>query len=1282
MSSLTHLESERLGGHGVAHTFARDNRTELPRWGIHGSEPSSPVVSHADHAAIDSIGATNYRLPHTVSITSMPVFDNYTLSDAIPAVHAEERYVPCIVLRVYGVDKPRKEMTQGLVQQIRERITVNVTMPEMSNMLLRRVALNDHDMSFLFPDCDPEPTILYLPMPRFVHNLDRLLQHLRQAFGEIVPPFPSSDLLAKAIRRTFAHMRKSHDQEGEEKDDRVAIGDRVPKKLRDDLARLLEGWEYDRQTPRRVPVEKMTFLYNFFTKSGQPPREMADIGVGVGIVAALPLSAERVISKGIWERMPPMGESMPASQLNAAAMGPASRSDMLMQTFDDALMISTSTARRASLAPYQRHVGSFSNASASAAAAGAAAVASSTEQASALNHPNDGSISPPQRREYLMQRRTSYTPMSDRVQQLSSPSTATTSPVAPGFGEGSSFATNNSSAAVHGGADASAAPDPLPVSEVAALFNEYLRQFKEARSHLRLEHSDYDNLPELMHNQVEEFAGEPVLAITLWSNASLRMDRLSAYVSQVYWNALGDYVSEQVLYPILSSGWGHSPDPEIRLPDPYKDLDSCIDYPNISRSSLLPRDIVVKLNALAESAGGDSASHNQAHMALLRTRAIQLPKAPSTFTENSKRQVHAMEIARQMARYWGLEKTVESLRYHRQRLPRVTGISHWFSEELRGVLESMCPSMHPALFRLLENPLVLDEDEHHIGPAPKSLFPAFTLRKPTQRDSNGIVYDVSSLPKALKGTRQSFCIMCTLPLDETLSESQSQLQLQSQQQQQQHSQPQSQSRFGMSTSSSRIERTSPTTTNAPSFGAGTQNRRLELLMKRPGESGYQRPSARLAAGSTAAPAQAQLHGLGLHGWNPSDIHGRNRQRYNSQRYVHNKSGDRAQTTSRSRRLPLIAEHGSSSAKKQPSPSDYKPVADPETLVLNAEEITHYSTQGKTAQGSTIAWIIVWLVGGELEMVGYNIAQRLWNSVCDQIKQRLERESRRKQLLGMFASHISGIFPGYDRKARHKGITSTWLDRDVTRDLINKYAPLKQLMSDDQIHYFNIERQISPDYRRRLGLYEGSEELAKLVNNPPVAGMTLNDSKTELVLRQLQPEHLRWARKLTFADYTQPYVDTHHPDTLFRIGSRLMRAYQGRITQVLRYDELMRIAERWRQLAAFNGMGNNAIHVPRKLITGSYASDIHMSSSEDHRLYSRSLSTQATGISSMSHGVVDNTTTGLAAAVATASPVQAPYRGDQDSIASSRYLQRVKSRSKGKEPEYAAQSLPKVESSPA
>ncbi|KAJ2105136.1 hypothetical protein GGI16_002478, partial [Coemansia sp. S142-1] len=586
-------------------------------------------------------------------------------------------------------------------------------------------------------------------------------------------------------------------------------------------------------------------------------------------------------------------------------------------------------------------------------------------------------------------------------------------------------------------------------------------------------------------------------------------------------------------------------------------------------------------------------------------------------------QVHAMEIARQMAQYWGSQDKIKSLRHHRQKLPRVTGISHWFSEELRGVLETMCPSMHPALFRLLENPLVLDDTSQSAGHSPKPLFPAVSLRQAAPRDHTSVVYDVSALPKALKGTRQSFCIMCTLPLDESLEST------------------------SISASASHAQSTTfmrggrNYAAQGSSSASGTmQLQRLESLRRSMGDAGQQRPSARSSIGSSAAQVQGSIHGLGLQGLGQGD------QKKSPQRYSRNKLGNGALLGRRPYRLPDLGGHsGASSApKKMPPPSDYKPIADPETLVLGVDEITYYPPLSKEGRASSTAWLVVWLVGGEVEMVGYNVSERLWDSVCDQIKQRLERESRRKQLLGMFASHMGGIFPGYDRQARHKGITSTWLDRNVTRDLINKFALQQQLTVDDQVHYFNIERIISPDYARLLGLYEGSANLESIIANPPVAGMTLNDMKTEVVLRQLQPEHLRWARKLTFVDYTQPYVDTDHPDTLFRIGSRFMRAYQGRIAQVLRYDELMKIAERWRQLVAFNGLHeviNRPVHMSMFDV---HTSDTQTSSLGEHRIVSRNTSTMSASASAPN-------ASGSAAANLALAQLQAPARGDLSASAS-------------------------------
>ncbi|KAJ2059640.1 hypothetical protein GGI17_004286 [Coemansia sp. S146] len=1136
-SSLTNLEGQRHSGNAATRTFDTEVRLNASQRQLratspfpHMDAPRSPTairdVFNPDEGNAMARATTpsssaqpqfqQFRIPHTASTSAVPALDHPGLSDNFPATYTEEKTSPCIMLYIYGVGKPSKDMTRSLVQQIDEHITAHITMPEVSDMLFRRVALNENDMDFLFPKCNPEPTIVYLPLPQFVHDLDRLMLHFRQALGEIIVPFPKTSFLAKAMRRSYDHLLVQHDDD-DDKDDCVTIGGRVPNLLRANLARVLEGWEHDCEMPRRVPVDRLTFLYNFFTTRGAPPPEMTDIGTGIAIVSALPLNKNRVVSSGIWSPLSPAD--------------PSGANPML------------SSSRKL----------------------GAQTKGENDELAAGL-----------------------------------------TDDYAPG-GDDS------------GNSD----PQPIPVSELAALFNEYLRQFKAARAHMKLDATDFDNLEKVMDDQVAEFSGEPVVAITIWSNANVRLDRLSAYVSQVYWNALGDYVSEQVLYPILSAGWGHHPNPVIKLPDPAVSIDSCYGYYGNSSARLRSAEVTVSLHSNPN--GGQAAT--QSYLALLRAREIHLPKAPSTFTENTKKQVHAMEIARQMAQYWGSQDKVKSLRHHRQKLPRVTGISHWFSEELRGVLETMCPSMHPALFRLLENPLVLDDTSQSAGHSPKPLFPAVSLRQAAPRDQTSVVYDISALPKALKGTRQSFCIMCTLPLDESVESTS----------------------VSASASASASHAQSATfmrggrnyATQGSSSASGiTQRQRLESLRRPMGDSGQQRSSARSSMGSSAAQMQGSIHGLGLQGLNPGD------QQKSPQRYSRNKLGHGALLGRRPYRLPDIAGHSSASSapKKMPPPSDYKPIADPETLVLDVDEITYYPSHSKSVRASSTAWLVVWLVGGEVEMVGYNVSQRLWDSVCDQIKQRLERESRRKQLLGMFASHMGGIFPGYDRQARHKGITSTWLDRNVTRDLINKFALQQQLTVDDQVHYFNIERIISPDYARLLGLYEGSANLEGIISNPPVDGMTLNDMKTEVVLRQLQPEHLRWTRKLTFVDYTQPYVDTNHPDTLFRIGSRFMRAYQGRIAQVLRYDELMKIAERWRQLVAVNGL-HEAVNRPVHMaMFDVHSSDTQTSSLGEHRIVSRNTSTMSASVSAPN-------ASGSAAANLALAQIQAPARGDLSASAS-------------------------------
>ncbi|KAJ2008684.1 hypothetical protein H4R26_000003 [Coemansia thaxteri] len=1249
VSPLASHEGLRLTTSASMRTFDADGRpnsphrqTHTPALFAHVSGPKSPFVGRDSvgrdvHVAIDAGTAARtatptaegpslhqFRTQHAASTSHVPALDHLDLGDAVSVINSDKWNIPCIVLRVFGLNKPRKDMTQRLVRHISEIITVHATMPEMSDMLFRRVALNDHDMNFLFPRCNPEPTIVYLPLPQFVHDLDRLMVHFSQAFGEIIVPFSTSDLLAKAMRRSFGHLQTEHDAAADEDDSSVTIGSRVPSALRADLGRILEGWGHDRETPRRVPVDRLTFLYNFYTKADGPPREMTEIGTGIAVIAALPLNNNRTVSSGIWESL-----SAPRSTTGPAWFKPPLSSSRHASNAHTTLEDSE-TAAASDVA--RRPIGLNSRSRAGSYTGGGAG---ETDRESAVAA-NDASQSVANGARHLA-------PVLDQIVESLSPSlllphlqttlvSAATSEAdvdVPLSSNCSSPASTESSSEDSG---SSSNAQPIPVSEIANLFNEYQRQFKAARGHMKLTAEEFDDLEGTMDKQVAEFKGQPVIAISMWSHANVRLDRLSAYVSGVYWNALGDYVSEQVLYPILATGWGNHPSPMIRLPDPAVSVDSCYGYYGNSSTRVRSAEVTVKLHSGVS--GGNAAS--QSHLALLRAREIHLPKVPSTFTENTKKQVHAMEIARQMAQYWGSQDEVKSMRHHRQKLPRVTGISHWFSEELRGVLETICPAMHPELFRLLENPLVLDGTSHSVGQSPKPLFPAHSLRKAGPRDYTSVVYDVSALPKALKGTRQSFCIMCTLPLDGP-------------------SVPAGPTAHPSGALLARGDKSHAT--QGLSSAPGTmQRRRLDMLKRSTGDQALPRASARSSANSSAAHIQGQVYGLGLQGWSQSELQQQSPQPqqhpgYGAQRRAYHRVGDTAQLGRRPYHMYDIAGRSSASAapKKMPPPSDYKPIADPETPVLNVDEITHYASHSKATRAASTAWLVVWLVGGELEMVGYNVSERLWSCVCDQIKQRLERESRRKQLLGMFASHMGGIFPGYDRQARHQGITSTWLDRNVTRDLINKYALLQQLTVDDQIHYFNIERIISPDYARLLGLHEGSKDLEDIIANPPVAGMTMNDMKTEVVLRQLQPEHLRWTRKLTFVDYTQPYVDTNHPDTLFRIGSRFMRAYQGRIAQVLRYDEIMKIAERWRQLVAVNGL-NEAIGRPARIaMFGAHASDTQTSSLGEHRIVSRNTSTLSASVSAAAAFASGLASTSVAPISIDESRIQAPARGDHSAL---------------------------------
>ncbi|KAJ1952008.1 hypothetical protein EC988_003788, partial [Linderina pennispora] len=754
--------------------------------------------------------------------------------------------MPCIVLRIYGVEPPREEMTRSLIQQIGELITALVTMPSISDSLVRRVPLNSQDVGILMPHCNPEPTIVYLPLPQFVHDIRNLIAHFRQALGDLMQPFSPSQIALGAVRHTYKHLRQRH-YPGESVEE-IEYGTHVPDVLRDDLVRVMDGWEDDGEPPWTMKLGEMMFMYNFNAKSyHQPAPEKADIGSGVAVVQVLPLNRDRSPSHGIRQTERPAGAHEPAKP---AGLGLENVST------PDKQAASRSVSQTSSV--HQHHTSHLS--------------LEGAQQVPLMSDTLESQSSP----ELLVhhhrfaQRRPSHTP-SPLAQSRSGSRTNDTTPPSSSC----SSASDTDSDAEQTG------PDTLPIEELTRLFGEYLRQFERARGHLKLDPAKSANMNDLMKEQVNEFKNEPVFMVTVWTRATIRLDRLLTYISRVYWTALGDYVSEQILYPVLSSSWASHATPLMSLPDPTVALDHSSSHINAQR----PATVYAQIE---QAVTDDTKPLGQSHTALLHTRDARLPKAPCTFTEASKQQVRAMEVARQMAQYWGREDSVKSVLYHRQKLPRVTAISQWFAEELRGVLATMCGAMKPELFRLLENPLILTDPDQPIVDLPTSLFPAFSLQRRGMRDKTELVYDISGLPKALKGTRQSFCIMSKLAVADIIN-------LQKQEQ-----------------------AAAYTSRSTKSHSVSVSN--LQQPARRPQRgSAAARPNSGVGSSARGTPNYAP----GTQGWS-------------TQQQPAGRGG-------RGSRMSLAtARHGSSGVnRKLPPPSEYKPIADPDPPQISAGQVPHY-----------------------------------------------------------------------------------------------------------------------------------------------------------------------------------------------------------------------------------------------------------------------------------------------------------------------------------------------------
>ncbi|KAJ2505593.1 hypothetical protein GGI11_006951, partial [Coemansia sp. RSA 2049] len=118
----------------------------------------------------------------------------------------------------------------------------------------------------------------------------------------------------------------------------------------------------------------------------------------------------------------------------------------------------------------------------------------------------------------VRRRRASHTPLPHEQQVPQSSHSSSASILVDS--EGSSAASSSPNPASGNPIDSSKTGDSgtartISSLEIAGLFSEYMRQFKEARAHLRLDASEFGNVTELMKSQVDEFKGEQVVAITI-----------------------------------------------------------------------------------------------------------------------------------------------------------------------------------------------------------------------------------------------------------------------------------------------------------------------------------------------------------------------------------------------------------------------------------------------------------------------------------------------------------------------------------------------------------------------------------------------------------------------------------------------------------------------------------------------------------------------------------------------------------------------------------------------
>ncbi|OLY81464.1 hypothetical protein AYI68_g4429 [Smittium mucronatum] len=212
----------------------------------------------------------------------------------------------------------------------------------------------------------------------------------------------------------------------------------------------------------------------------------------------------------------------------------------------------------------------------------------------------------------------------------------------------------------------------------------------------------------------------------------------------------------------------------------------------------------------------------------------------------------------------------------------------------------------------------------------------------------------------------------------------------------------------------------------------------------------------------------------------------------------------------------------------------------------------------------------------LSIVGYNISKKFFSYFCEQIRDIIFYERSRFDLVSLVVSHDLGMYSLTRKSQRnlfHLGNSVdnqnlSWMDINITRDIINHFDFSWRIKHGDQIPYlesyknssiFDIFFRINYVYQR-LSMNSSIEQYYSLNTFKTDTEDVIESKAGENLL-----SHFNWARELLYVDYTQPFLETFYIDPLFKLSSRTLRAYDSRLQVTAWINKFNIIADKWQKL---------------------------------------------------------------------------------------------------------------------